>query len=176
MAELQQLRMVGSMSFSPPLKWSVLLLLLVFTLGWKWAVISYGGASDPDEPEEKAAAREVAAFLTRNRFSVAGPQEFVYGMQLLEATTGLCRMRVALSASRGWHRDLIQNMTSSADRVFVVFRGNIYPEQPMWRTVPDFLWSRFLAGLGLSVNPSPVVTVIAQPSCEAESLPWNKLL
>jgi hypothetical protein len=172
MAELQRLRMARSTS----LKWSALLaLLLLLTLGWKWAVISYGGASDPGEPEERVAARAVAAFLARNQFSVAGPQEYVFGMQLLQANAGLCRMRVAISASRGWHRDLIRNMTTSADRTFVVFQGSIYPEQPMWRTVPDFLWSRLVAGLGFSVRSSPVVTVLAAPNCEAESLPWSEV-
>jgi hypothetical protein len=176
MAELQRLRMARGMTWSPSLKWSALLaLLLLLTLGWKWAVISYGGASDPGEPEEKPAAREVGAFLARNHFRVAGPREFVFGMQLIEASTGLCGMRVAISASRGWHRDLIRNMASSADRTFVVFRGSIYPEQPMWRTVPDFLWSRLVAGLGFSVHPSPVVTVMAGPNCEAESLPWSEI-
>jgi hypothetical protein len=176
MAELQRLRMARGMTWSSSLKWSALLaLLLLLTLGWKWAVISYGGASDPGEPEEKVAAREVAAFLARNQFSVAGPREVVFGMQVLEANAGLCRMRVAISGSRGWHRDLIRNMTSSADRTFVVFQGSIYPEQPMWRTVPDFLWSRLVAGLGFSVRSSPVVTVLAAPNCEAESLPWSEV-
>jgi hypothetical protein len=90
---------------SRALKYSVLLLLIGLTLGWKWAVISYGGGSDPGEPEDKVAAREVAAFLARNHFSVVEPREFVFGMQLLEAAAGLCRMRVTLSSSRGWHRD-----------------------------------------------------------------------
>ena len=93
------------MRSSRALKYSVLLLLIGLTLGWKWAVISYGGGSDPGEPEDKVAAREVAAFLARNHFSVVEPREFVFGMQLLEAAAGLCRMRVTLSSSRGWHRD-----------------------------------------------------------------------
>ena len=88
MAELQRLRMARGMTWSPSLKWSVLLLLLLLTLGWKWAVISYGGASDPGEPEEKVAAREVAAFLARNQFSVAEPQDIVFGMQLLAGERG----------------------------------------------------------------------------------------
>ena len=93
MAELQRLRMARGMTWSPSLKWSaVLALLLLLTLGWKWAVISYGGASDPGEPEEKVAAREVAAFLARNQFSVAGPQE--------------CRIRDAAPAGeRGFMSD-----------------------------------------------------------------------
>ena len=159
---------------SPTLKWSVVLLLLVLTLGGKWAVISHGSA-ESSEPEEQVAAQQVSAFLARNQFSVTEAREVVFGMTLLEATGGLCRMRVALSASRGWHRDLIRNMTNSADRSFVVFGGRIYAEQPMWRTVPDFLWSKFLTGLGFHVHASPVITVMAGPNCEAESLPWNEI-
>src|SRR6476660_172150 len=105
MAGAQRLRMQlfsSSQSVSPcsvagvrssrALKYSVLLLLIGLTLGWKWAVISYGGGSDAGEPEDKVAARKVAAFLARNHFSVVEPREFVFGMQLLEATGGLCRM------------------------------------------------------------------------------------
>jgi hypothetical protein len=166
-------RSVAGVRSSRALKYSVLLLLIGLTLGWKWAVISYGGGSDAGEPEDKVAAREVAAFLARNHFSVVEPREFVFGLQLLEATAGLCRMRVTLSSSRGWHRDLIRNLSASADRTFVVFGGQIYPEQPMWRTVPDFLWSRLLSGLGFNVHGTPVITVMAGPNCEAEQLPWS---
>jgi hypothetical protein len=84
-------------------------------------------------------------------------------------------MKVALTSSRGWHRDLISNLTTPADRTFVVFRGRVYSEQPMWLTVPDFLWSKLVSGLGLSVYPAPVITVIAEPSCGAERLPWKEL-
>jgi hypothetical protein len=155
-------------------KWSVVLLLLVLTLGWKWAVISHESAHS-SQPEEQVAVQQVSAFLARNHFSMTDAREVVFGMQLLEATGGLCRLRVALSASRGWHRDLIRMMTRSADRTFVVFGGRIYAEQPMWRTVPDFLWSKFLTRLGFNVHASPVITVMEGPSCEAESLPWNEI-
>jgi hypothetical protein len=163
---------VSGVSFSPALKWSLALLLLL-TLGWKWAVISQGDAS---EPEEQVAVRKVSAFLARNHFSVIGAREVMYGMQLIEATAGLCRMRLALSSSRGWHRDFIRNLSASADGTFVVFGGQIYPEQPMWRTVPDFLWSRLLSGLGFNVHATPVITVMAGRNCEAERLPWNELV
>jgi hypothetical protein len=166
-------RSVAGVRSSRALKYSVLLLLIGLTLGWKWALISNGSGSDAGEPEDKVAAREVAAFLARNHFSVVEPREVVFGMQLLEATAGLCRMQVTLSSSRGWHRDLIRNLSASADRTFVVFGGQIYPEQPMWRTVPDFLWSRLLSGLGFNVHATPVITVMAGPNCEAEQLPWS---
>jgi hypothetical protein len=71
---------------------------------------------------------------------------------------------------------LIRNLSASADGTFVVFGGQIYPEQPMWRTVPDFLWSRLLSGLGFNVHATPVITVMAGRNCEAERLPWNELV
>jgi len=59
-------------------------------------------------------------------------------MEIVEATAGPCRLHVVLSASRGWHRDLIRSMTKPEERSFVVFRGKIYAEQPMLLTVFDF--------------------------------------
>jgi hypothetical protein len=159
-------------SFSPALKWLVAL-LLILTLGWKWVASSR--LSGSAEPEDQIAGQKVAGFLTRNYFNVVGPREVVFGMQLIDATAGACHMRVAISASRGWHRDLIGKLARPADRTFVVFGGVIYPEQPMWRTVPDFLWSKLLTKLGFDVHPTPVITVLAGPDCNAERLPWNEV-
>ena len=44
----------------------------------------------------------------------------------------------------------------------------------MWRTVPDFLWSKFLAGPGFNVHASPVITVMVGSNCEAELPPGTK--
>ena len=160
------------MSCSPTLKW-LIALLLILTLGWRWIASSHLSVST--EPEEQIAGQKVAGFLARNYFDVVGPQEVVFGMQLIEATAGSCRMRVAISASRGWHRDFISKHTRPADHTFVVFGGVIYPEQPMWRSVPDFLWSKLLSKLGFDVHPTPVITVLAGPGCDAERLPWTEL-
>jgi hypothetical protein len=160
-------------SYSRTLKWLVAL-LLVLTLGLKWVANAHLSASA--EPEEQVAARTVAGFLVRNYFNIgAGPKEVVFGMQLIEAAAGACRMRVVISASRGWHRDLIDTLISKTDHTFVVFGGVIYPQQPMWRTVPNFLWFKLLSKLGFDAHPTPVITVLAGPNCEAEQLPWNKL-
>ena len=64
-----------------------------------------------------------------------GVRDVTFGMQMVEATAGLCQLRVALSASRGWHRDLIRTMTKPGEQTFVVFRGKVYPEQPMLLTI-----------------------------------------
>jgi hypothetical protein len=153
-------------------KW-LLALLLVLTLGWKWVASSSQSASI--EPEDKVAAQKIADFLARDLFNVVGPKEVVFGMQLIDATAGACHMRVVVSASRGWHRDLIGTLTSPTDHKFVVFGGAIYPEQPMWRTVPNFLWFKLLNKLGFNVQPTPVITVLEGPDCDAQRLRWSEV-
>jgi len=61
------------------------------------------------------------------------------------------------------------------DRIFVIFRGKVYLEQPTWLTVLDSLRARLERGLGISAAASPVLAVIADPTCDAERLPWQEL-
>ena len=96
-------------------------------------------------------------------------------MQLIVARAPLCDMKVALTSSRGWHRDLIGQLAAGSAKTFIVFRGRVYDQQPMLLTVTDFLWARFLGGLGLRVHASPVITVMMGANCEAERLPWADL-
>jgi hypothetical protein len=154
-------------------KW-LLALLLVLSLGSKWALSVYAHPV-PNGQEERAAEDAVASFLTRNHFNVVGAGNVTFGMQMVEATAGLCRLRVVLSASRGWHRDLIRNMTKPGERTFVVFRGNVYAEQPMLLTIFDFLQYKLLTKVGIGARANPVMTVISEPSCGAEELAWTEI-
>ena len=160
-----------SSSRAHKLKWLTLLLLSALTLGWKVVArsVDTGGRS------EKDIQREVADFLLRQHFIVARAERIEEGQPTIRASSGPCRMLVAQSPAVGWDRDLIRRYAAAEDRVFVVFRGRIYDEQPTWRTVPDFLWARLRRELGLRVQPSPVLVVVASPSCEAERLPWGEL-
>ena len=157
-------------SFSPALKWFVLL-LLPLTLGWKLAVRP-GGLG---ELTQKDAQRNVAEFLARQHFAVSVSEQTDEGRPTISATTGMCRMLVARSPAIDSDRDLIRRYATAADRVFVVFRGRVYSEQPTWLTVSDFLWSRFRRELGFNAEAAPVFAVIATTSCDAERLPWNEL-
>ena len=47
---------------------------------------------------------------------------------------------------------MVRRNATAEDRVFVVFRGRVYPDRPTWLIATDFLWSRFLRGLGLKVQ------------------------
>jgi hypothetical protein len=154
-------------------KWGVLLLLLLllFTLGWKLAV----RPGDSWELKEKETQLKVAEFLVRQRFIVAVSEIVHEGEPMIRATAGACRMLVVKSPALGWDRDLIRRQATAGDQIFVVFAGRIYAEQPTWLTVPDFLWARLRRELGANAQPTPVLAVIATTSCAAERLPWNEL-
>lgn len=158
------------MTSSPALKWFVLL-LLPLTLGWKLAVRP-GGST---EATEKDAQTKVAEFLVRQHFSVGLSEQATEGQPSIRAASGVCRMLITQSPEMGWDRDLIRRNATAADRVFVVYRGRVYAEQPTWLTVPDSLWTRFRRELGQNVQVAPVLAVIATESCEAERLPWGEL-
>jgi hypothetical protein len=161
-------------SYSPAFKWFVAL-LLPLTLAAKLATNPSIRSSESSDPPEKVAESNVVQFLRRNHVDVVESKEVVFGLQLLTVEAGPCRMRVALSSSRGWHRDMIKNLVAPQERTFIVFGGKIYVEQPMWLTVPDFLWSKLLSQMGFSSYPRPVINVIEGPLCNAEKLPWNDL-
>ena len=161
------------MSCSPAVK-CLLGVLLVLSLGSKWAVSVYVPPV-ANEQEEKVAEDAVVRFLARNHFTVVSARNVTFGMQIVEATAGLCQLRVVLSASRGWHRDLIRSMAKPGERIFVVFRGKIYPEQPMLLTVSDFLWYKLLTKIGVGAAATPVMTVMEEPNCGADRLAWNEI-
>ena len=158
-------------SYSPALKWSVLVLLIALTLGlkWVWAIGRQG------EPNEKDIQLRVAEFLVGQHFAVSVSKEAMEGAPTVRATTPVCRMLVIDSPVLGWDRDMVRRAATAADRVFVVFRGRVYAEQPTWLIASDFLWARLLRGLGVRVENMPLLTVIATTSCDAEQLPWDQL-
>jgi hypothetical protein len=157
-------------SSSPALRWFILLLLLL-SLGWKLAV----RAGDTGELTEKEVQLKVAEFLVRQHFSVAISENVTEGQPNIRATAVACRMLVAKSPAMGWDRDMLRSYETTADHVFVVFRGQVYADQPKWLTVMDSLWYRLVRGLGLKAQPAPVLAVIATASCDAERLPWGEL-
>jgi hypothetical protein len=75
----------------------------------------------------------------------------------------------------GWDRDQIQRYADAEDRIFVVFRGRVYFNQPTFRTVFDALYSRFQRELGFRAQPNPVLAVVAKANCDAERLPWDEI-
>lgn len=156
-------------SFSPGLKW-IVLVLLPLTLAWKLFVYP-----DDSPGGNEITQAKIAEFLVRQHFTVTTGVASTPGEPTVRATSPLCRILVAESPSEGWGRDITRLYSTPEDTVFIVYRGKVYYEQPTWLTVSDFLWAKFPRAFGLNVQPSRVLTVIATRSCEAERLPWSAL-
>jgi hypothetical protein len=151
------------------LKW-FLIVALPLTLGSKLIVRPDLGA-----PSGKDVQQQVAKFLGQQRFTVALSDQLGEGQVMIRAGAGACRILVANSSPIAWDSAAIRRNATAADRVFVVFRGRTYEDQPTWLTVPYFLWSRVRRELGLPAHTAPLLAVIASPSCDAERLPWGEL-
>jgi hypothetical protein len=162
---------VRGVKSSPALKWFVLLLLPI-TLGFKLAVhagAELGGVND------KQVQLKVADFLSRQHFNVVSFEDFVEGRPMIRATAGVCRMLVAKSPAIGWDRDVLRQLVTPGDRMFVVYRGKVYADQPTWLTVSEFLWARLRREIGFNAQAAPVLAVIAAENCGAERLSWDEL-
>jgi len=149
------------------LKLFVLLVLVALTLGLKWAAAV-------SEPNVKDAQLSVAEFLARQHFAVSVPEKASEGWTTIRATTPGCRMLVTNSPVLGWDRDVVARSATAGDRVFIVYRGRVYAERPSW-LIASYLWSRLLRELGVKVQPTSLLAVVAATSCDAERLPWDQL-
>ena len=152
-------------SYSPAFKW-FLILLVPITLAWKLTV--------PGRVPIESATTKAVEMLVRQHFNVAlvkgAPWE-----PALRATSGACRILVTNASPIAWERTFTSNHATSDDDVFVVFGGRIYSQHPTWLTVTNFLWFRLRHELGFNVQPTPILTVVANKNCQAERLPWKEL-
>lgn len=158
------------MKYSLAFKCLVVVLVLL-TLAWKLEA----RANRSSDLSDMDVQNKVADFLTTQSFVVERAEKINEGQPLVRANTKTCQILVARSPAMGWDRDLIRQYATGRDRIFTVFAGKTYKEQPTWRTVPDFLWARFRRELGFSAQASAVLAVIEKPGCEAEKLPWQNL-
>ena len=151
------------MTYSPALKWSVIV-LLPLTIGWK-------AVGKPENPVE--IQNSIVEFLTKQQFDVSVTHENMEFTGIINARSHSCQLRVARVSPLGHEADLVRQASAASDRTFYVFRGNVYPEQPVRLTVASYFWFRFLHELGLVSRVPPVLAVVT--SCDAEQLPWSAL-
>lgn len=138
--------------------------VLLLTIGWKAAI----PIASPDDQKDG-----LVTFFERNHFAVV--TEVVSEVLFIQATTASCHLLVARLSPDGSSRDLVRHMAAGQGRSFVVFGGAIYAEQPIFWTVLAYFRSRFLRELGFVERVAPAISVTADPSCNAEQLPWNEL-
>jgi len=154
---------------SPALKWFVAL-SVPLTLAWKIPV-------GPEDPNHRTS--EIIKFLANSGFDVTFPGKLI-DLQIdapnIRAISGVCQMLIVEISPDGSERDEIHGFaTATAERVFIVFQGRVYAEQPVLLTLANNLWSRFLGKLRLARHITPVLAVIATESCAVQQLPWNLL-
>jgi hypothetical protein len=151
------------MSFSHGIKWCFGVILLL-SITWKIAI----PPENPSDLEES-----LVGFFERNHFSVTVSDRIVNHSRLIQANAESCHLRIASLTPDGSNLNLIEALFG--DRLFVVFRGQVYEQQPISWTVLSYLWSRVFRELGFIRHISPVIAVAANSSCDAERLPWNEL-
>jgi hypothetical protein len=151
-------------NYSPAFKWTVGL-LLPLTLAWKIAV----GADNPNEFTDR-----IVEFLVHKGFDAVTTEEPMDGMQVVRAIRGDCRMFVVERSGKGWTWQLMRTLGEPTDRHFIIFRGEIYEDEPTWLTAANDIYFRTLRRFGLG-RLALVVGVAASPACDAERLTWNEL-
>ncbi|WP_454632731.1 hypothetical protein [Bradyrhizobium cenepequi] len=153
------------MSSSSAFRASIAIVVLL-AIGWKIAV----PADDKSHLKQ-----DLVEFLEARHFNVVVADQSVNDTPIIRATTATCQLQVARLTPDGSNANLIRHLAPGAEHSFVVFRGAVYTRQPVFWTVLDYLWSRFLRELGLVRHISPVISVTESSSCDAERLPWGEL-
>ncbi len=145
-------------------KWLIAISLLL-TIPWKLTI----------KPENPAELEDVILnFLDNHQFKASVTDKSLEYMRIIDASSRTCHLLVAKISPLGYEADVVRLMGDANDRVFYVFRGMAYKEQPVNLTVASYLWFRFLRELGLISRIPAVLAVIS--SCDAEKQPpWNEL-
>jgi hypothetical protein len=143
----------------------ILTAVLLLSVAWKISVPSDAQSDWTDS---------VTKFLERNHFDVVMTEKIVNNIPIVQASTGSCRLQIARIAPDGVDQNLVRHLTIGTDRLFIVFRGRMYTEQPIFWIRITYLWLARLRELGLIKHMPPVIAVIANSSCDVERLPWDE--
>jgi hypothetical protein len=140
-------------------------LFLIFvclgSIAWKIANFSY---------DQSASRNDVVKFLESNHFDIELTDDSIL------ATTASCSLQVAYLEPDGSDQDRFRTtFATGKNHLFVVFRGRLYSQQPIFWTAANYLWSKRLRELGFIKYITPVIGVAATSSCDAEKLPWNEV-
>ena len=126
--------------------------MLAVSVSWKFAI-----SSDREDRTKDI----IVNFLTSNHFEVSSTDQIANSFPVLRATSHSCTLQIVRLAPNGADRDLFRHISLGADRTFVVFRGKIYAQQPIWWTLLDDIWSRHLREIGLSKRVAAVFGIAA---------------
>jgi hypothetical protein len=143
-----------------------LLLFLFASIGLKIEFLS----TFPDRV--KIGEAELVRFLKRHSFEVSSPNPNI-DPPVFFANAENCSIKVYLVSPNGWHRDLIHQLNPT-DQLFFVYRGDRFPEQPVWTTWLELQWWRFNTLIGRTLPIHSVLAVVSTQDC-AETVPWREV-
>lgn len=153
------------MSSSSVFRWCIAAAALL-AIGWKVAI--------PFE-DPKYLKKDIVRLLERQDFEVVVTEQIAADTPIIRATRSSCQLQVAQLTPDGSNRNLVRHLAIGMDRSFVVFRGQVFMQQPIAQTVLHYLLSRILRELGVIKQITPVIDVAETSSCNAEELPWAEL-
>jgi hypothetical protein len=153
-------------SSSPAFK-CFIALLLPLTLAWKVAV---------EHHDASELASDIIKFLHHQAFHAVLTGGNLGSMPIIRATSGSCRVLIARVDANGSNQELVRDLATPTDHVFIIFRGRVYTQQPVLLTAANELWMRSLRKLGLMLRITPVIAAVASPSCDIERLPWETFI
>jgi hypothetical protein len=151
---------------SPAFKW-FLVFLLPLTIACKF---TFRKDDIPARLKEG-----IINFLTDQRFAFADTKQEFNGMAIIRASAEPCRLLIMRASPDGWTDDVIHNQAAPNDRVYIVFRGELYADKVTWGILISYLQSELLYRLGLVPHVRAVIAVVAAPACNADRLPWDEL-
>jgi len=92
---------------------------------------------------------------------------------LVPATRGDCRLKVTAVSALGWHRDILARITKPDEVLYFVVGGQVFDEQPRWKTFARYVGHRAIAYAGIPIGPPvPTLGVIAARTCAADAVNW----
>lgn len=142
--------------------------LLTVTVGVKAAAIHNAFDRKQDYPPTER--RLISSWLGRQHFRItpaAGDDD-----PFIQASRGQCQLTILSVDAHGYHRETLRKMASEGAQALFVYKGEVYPEQPVWRTWLDHhLWAR-ARDVGIRTPRFIVLGVVAR-ACRVDGLPWK---
>jgi hypothetical protein len=89
--------------------------------------------------------------------------------------SGGCKLSIVNAELQGWHQYIIRRLASDGDQIFYLFRGRRYKDQPIWLTRLSSYWTGAIRTLGLTARSEPFFGIVASPTCDLDSMPWQEL-
>jgi hypothetical protein len=122
-------------------------------------------------PEDTSGA--VNSFLLHHGFDSRLEKRF--GVVVIDANAGKCRMLIREAAPQGWDNSSIELMAKVVGKLSYVFDGAVYVQQPFLAPMIEqyWTWARFKMGFGSSRHP--MFAVAASDDCAIDELPWSEL-